>query len=270
VRREVAGVVTLGLSVVVVASAAAATVPVDGHRMYYECTGHGSPTVILDAGSPDTSDAWRWVQPVIAEKTRVCAYDRAGLGRSAPALPGRRTPRTQAQELHGMLAAAKIPGPYVVVGHSWGGLLARLFARDYPRDTAGVVLVDATTFPYLTPATAARLKRKTTREGIDTVAAVAESAAIRTLGSLPLVVLGSNKPPLDAKFLKAQDDEAALSTDSIDAIARNSTHYIQRPQPDGQPQVVIDAIGAVIRAVRGNATLPNCGRLFSAQAVTCR
>jgi hypothetical protein len=84
-------------------------------------------------------------------------------------------------------------------------------------------------------------------------------------------VLGSNKPrPLDAKLSKAQDDEAALSTDSIDAIARNSTHYIQRPQPDGQPQVVIDAISAVVHAVRANTNLPDCGRLFAAQAVICR
>ena len=76
--------------------------------MFYECSGTGLPTVVLDAGSPDTSTTWRWVQPQIARKTRVCAYDRAGLGRSAPPPRGHRTPRTQIRELRLMLAAAKM------------------------------------------------------------------------------------------------------------------------------------------------------------------
>jgi pimeloyl-ACP methyl ester carboxylesterase len=245
-------------------------VSVAGHRMYYECSGSGSPTVVLDAGSPDTSASWRWVQPQIAGETRVCAYDRAGLGRSAPAPAGRRTARTQVEDLRALLSAARIPPPYVVVGHSWGGLLARIFAHAYPRATAGIVLVDATTFPYLTPATAARLPRKTTREGINLAATIAESDAVKTLGSVPLIVLGSNKPPLDAKLRHAQDEESALSTDSINAVARNSTHYIQRPAPAGQPQVVIDAVTAVVTAARTHSTLPRCGSVFATTAVTCR
>jgi pimeloyl-ACP methyl ester carboxylesterase len=250
--------------------AARGFVTVSGHRMYYECSGAGSPTVVLDAGSPDTSATWQWVQPQIARSTRVCAYDRAGLGRSAAAPPGRRTATTQVEELHLLLTAAGISPPYVVIGHSWGGLLARMFAHAYPRDTAGVVLVDATTFPYLTPATAARLPRKTTREGINIAATVAESDAITTLGAIPLIVLGSNKPPLDTKLRHAQDEEAALSTNSIDAIATRSTHYIQRPAPAGQPQVVISAAKAVVAAVRAHSKLPRCGRLFAPSAVTCR
>jgi pimeloyl-ACP methyl ester carboxylesterase len=269
-RAAIMGALIAGVASVGITDARAASVPVGGHRMYYECTGHGSPTVVLDAGSPDTSDAWRFVQPEIAKRTRVCAYDRAGLGQSQAARHGRRTPRTQVQELHALLAAAKISAPYVIVGHSWGGFLARLFAHDYPRDTAGAVLVDATTFPYLTPTTAGLLRRKTTREGIDRAAAVAQSGSIHTLGALPLVVLGSNKPPLDAKLLQAQDDEAALSSDSIDAIARDSTHYIQRPRPDGQPAVVIAAVAAVVQAARTHSHLAPCGRVFSASAVGCR
>jgi pimeloyl-ACP methyl ester carboxylesterase len=173
-------------------------------------------------------------------------------------------------ELRVLLAAAKIPGPYVTVGHSWGGLLARLFAYVYPRQTAGVVLVDATTFPYLTPATARRLPRKRTREGIDVAAAVAESAAIGSLGGVPLVVLGSNKPPPAAKLLRAQDAEAALSTNSVDVIARRSTHYIQRPAPVGQPQLVVAAVEAVVDSVRSHRRLPPCRSLFPAAAAACR
>jgi pimeloyl-ACP methyl ester carboxylesterase len=238
--------------------------------MYYECEGSGRPTVVLDAGSPDTSSTWRWVQPQIARFTTVCAYDRAGLGRSAPAPPGRRTAATQVRDLLTLLARAHIPGPYVVVGHSWGGLLARLFAAAAPAKTAGVVLVDATTFPNLTPATARRLPRKTNREGIDIAAAVAESDAVKSLGSVPLVVLGSNKPPLDGALLHAQDEEAALSTDHVDAIARQSTHYIQKPAPAGQPQVVVDAVSAVVEALRHHRRLPSCPQLFPPAAVTCR
>jgi pimeloyl-ACP methyl ester carboxylesterase len=245
-------------------------VTVSGHRMFYECSGTGSPTVVLDAGSPDTSTTWRWVQPQIARMTRVCAYDRAGLGQSAPAPAGRRTATRQVEELHLLLKAAGIPPPYVVIGHSWGGLLARLFAHAYPRETAGAVLVDATTFPYLTPASAARLPRKTTREGVNIAAAIAESDAVTNLGNLPLIVVGSNKPPLDAKLRQAQDDEAALSTDSINAVATRSTHYIQRPAPVGQPQVVITAAGAVVTAARSHRKLPRCGRLFTGSAVACR
>jgi pimeloyl-ACP methyl ester carboxylesterase len=98
--------------------AASGFVTVNGHRMYYECTGSGRPTAVLDAGSPDTTTTWRWVQPRIARFTRVCAYDRAGLGRSAPARSGHRTPKTQVREFRLLLEKARIPGPYVLVGHS--------------------------------------------------------------------------------------------------------------------------------------------------------
>lgn len=245
------------------AAARAGDVLVAGHGMHYECRGAGSPTVVLDAGSPDTSAVWSSVMPHIADVTRVCAYDRAGLGGSAPAPAGHRTALTQVRDLRGLLAAARIPPPYVVVGHSWGGLLARLFADAYPGPTAGVVLVDATTFPYGSP-------RRTNAEGIDVRASMAESDAVTSLGRTPLVVLASNRPPHDAKFRAAESAEAALSTDSIDAIARRSTHDIQRPAPLGQPGVVVAAVKAVVGAARAQAPLPPCRRVFAGASVTCR
>jgi pimeloyl-ACP methyl ester carboxylesterase len=262
--------VTASVALAAALVASSGFVTVDGHRMYYECSGSGRPTVVLDAGSPATTTTWRWVQPKVARFTRACAYDRAGLGRSAPPPPEKRTPKTQVHELRVLLEKAKIPRPYVLVGHSWGGLLARLFAYEYPRESAGAVLVDATTFPYLTAAEASRLPRKRTREGIDIPAAIAQSSEITSLGDLPLVVLGSNRPPLAAKLLQAQDDEAALSTNAVDAIAVNSTHYIPRPPPAGQPGVVIAAVRAVVDAVRSREPLPICARLFAGLAVTCR
>jgi pimeloyl-ACP methyl ester carboxylesterase len=238
-------------------------VTVGGHRLYYTCTGHGSPTVVLDAGSPDTLVVWSTVQPQIARLTRVCAYDRAGLGLSGRAT-GHRTAQTQAHELRALLARAHVHPPYVVVGHSWGGLIARLFASDYRRNTAGVVLVDATTFPYGTP------PLPTNREGIDIAASVRESDAVTTLGNLPLVVLGSNRPPLSPTFLRAQDNEAALSSDSVDAIARRSTHYLQSPPPRGQPDVVVAAVRAVVEAARTHGRLPSCRAIFAGRSVACR
>jgi hypothetical protein len=83
-------------------------------------------------------------------------------------------------------------------------------------------------------------------------------------------VLGSNKPPLDAAFLRAQDEEAALSTDHVDAIVLHSTHYTQQPAPAGQPQVVVTAVSAVVEAVRRHRHLPACRQLFSPSAVACR
>ena len=261
---------TASLALAAALAGASGFVTVGGHRMYYECSGSGRPTVVLDAGSPDTTTTWRWVQPRIARFTRVCAYDRAGLGRSAPAPPGHRTPKTQVRELRLLLEKAQIPAPYVLVGHSWGGFLARLFAYEYRGASAGAVLVDATTFPYLTPAEAERLPRKRTREGIDIPAAIAESDEITSLGDLPLVVVGSNRPRPTAKLLRAQDAEAALSTSSVDAIALNSTHYIQRPAPTGQPKVVVAAVRAVVDTVRTRRRLPVCARLFAGLAVACR
>ena len=117
-------------------------VDVDGRKMHINCTGEGSPTAVLDSGLGDTYISWRKVQPEIAKFTRVCSYDRAGLGYSDPSSQPR-TSKVIAQELHELLAAASIPPPYVLVGHSMGGYDVRLFASLYRNDVAAMVLVDA-------------------------------------------------------------------------------------------------------------------------------
>jgi pimeloyl-ACP methyl ester carboxylesterase len=98
--------------------------------------------VILDAGFGDTSLAWSKVQPGVASFTRVCSYDRAGYGWSDPS-PLSRTAADIVTELHTLLARAGVAGPYVLVGHSFGGLTIRLYAATYPREVVGLVLVDA-------------------------------------------------------------------------------------------------------------------------------
>lgn len=117
-------------------------VDVDGHKMHIDCIGEGTPTVILDAGLGDTYLSWRKVQPEIGKFTRVCSYDRAGLGYSQ-SLSGPRTSKAIADQLHALLQAAGIKPPYVLVGHSMGGYNVRLYASAYPTDVVGMVLVDA-------------------------------------------------------------------------------------------------------------------------------
>ena len=115
---------------------------VGGRKMHIQCTGDGSPTVILDSGLGDSYLSWHKVQPEIAKFSRVCSYDRAGLGFSDPSSEPR-TSKAIAEELHALLQAANISPPYVIVGHSMGGYNVRVYASMYRRDIVGMVLVDA-------------------------------------------------------------------------------------------------------------------------------
>jgi pimeloyl-ACP methyl ester carboxylesterase len=117
-------------------------VDVGGYRLHIYCTGAGSPAVVIDAGWGDWSLGWSRVQPGVAAITRVCTYDRAGMGYSeAGPLP--RDAGQFAAELHTLLGRAGIPGPYVLAGHSLGGLPVRVYAHEYPAEVAGIVLIDS-------------------------------------------------------------------------------------------------------------------------------
>jgi len=117
-------------------------VDVGGYRLHINCMGQGSPTVILESGLANMSADWANVQPLVAEGTRVCAYDRAGIAWSDPG-PQPRDPRQIAGELHTLLNRAGIAGPYVLVGQSVGGLYVRMYAARYASEVVGMVLVDA-------------------------------------------------------------------------------------------------------------------------------
>jgi pimeloyl-ACP methyl ester carboxylesterase len=117
-------------------------VEIDGHSMHIRCTGEGSPTIILEAGAYSFSSEWHWVQGQLEQTYRVCSYDRAGNGYSE-AVEGARDGVTLARELHTLLERADVEPPYVMVGHSLGGVLAPIYASQYPDEIEGLVLVDS-------------------------------------------------------------------------------------------------------------------------------
>ena len=117
-------------------------VDVGGYRLHINVQGERGPTVVLDAGLAHVSTVWNFVMPEVARFTRVCAYDRAGHVWSEQG-PSPRTSRQICQELHALLANARIEGPYVLVGHSFGALNMYLYASMYPEEVVGLVLLDA-------------------------------------------------------------------------------------------------------------------------------
>ena len=146
----VAGLGILGMSYQVIATTydryryppPGQMIDVGGYRLHLYCSGVGSPTVILESGFGGNSLDWSLVQPEVAKFTQVCAYDRAGFGWSDSG-PEPRDSDHIAHELHSLLSKAGITGPYIMVGHSFGGLHARVFTQHYTKEVVGMVLVDA-------------------------------------------------------------------------------------------------------------------------------
>ena len=176
-------------------------VDVGGHRLHINCTGTSSPTVVIEAGLGDWSTSWgAVVQPEVAKTTRVCTYDRAGLGWSdAAALPS--DAAQFAEELHTLLQNANIPGPYVMVGHSLGGFIVRVFAHDYASEVAGVVLIDSMNPKQVNQSLSNSLAR---RSSFQTV--LARLGVARLLVKLPAIApsLGPNQEAYYPLYIRPQ------------------------------------------------------------------
>lgn len=163
-------------------------VDVGGHRMHLYCTGEGDRTVLLDAGQGDWSLNLRPLQEELAGTTRVCTYDRAGYGWSEPG-PAPRTGERIVGELEALLQAVEEPGPYVLAGHSFGGLTMLMFAEAHPERVAGVVLIDSShprqdeAFAQVPALVAAQ---KVDHANKEKIAARAEAGLIGAADALPL------------------------------------------------------------------------------------
>jgi pimeloyl-ACP methyl ester carboxylesterase len=255
----------------------------------YMCQGQGSPAVIIEQGLGNSIEAefarptktgWAEVVPNVAEVTRVCVYDRAGLGNSSPQSIAR-TSTNGARELHALLENVGVPPPYVFAGHSMGGINARAFAAEYPNEVVGMILIDAT-HPDMRARTVRLLPppsdnepamMRSMREPPDRSSqggewydfkAIEESPkSRRDLGAMPLIVLSRNpdSPPppgappegvrmMEALWQQAQVDLAKLSTKSKHIVAKKAGHFIQADEPE----LVIEAIFDVVEQARGVAS----------------
>ncbi len=282
----------------------AGLVDVGGRDIYLECHGTGSPTVVLVTGYRASARYWsddllqpdaprRMVLPGVAESTRVCAYDRPGTYASigeddlvsrSDAIAQPRTAPEVVEELHTLLQAAEVPGPYVLAGHSLGGFFARLYASAYPDEVVGLVLVDAYSElleDVMPPDRWQALVRLNQGLGTDEVipipgygdvetllwgadnAVVREAVAASPLRPMPLAVLVHGRPfplPADAQgftadeleaFMRAADEaKAALVPRARLSVASESGHDIHQDQPE----LVTEAVRQVVAGVRSPDT----------------
>lgn len=260
-----------------------------GRHLYLQCRGRGAPTVILESGYHNSSDPWSQsdaaapakgpaVLPALAGEHRVCAYDRPGTLRNSdpPTLSDRsspvampRTARDVVTDLHALLGAAHIPGPYVLVGHSLGGLFIRLYAQTYPEQVRGLVFVDAfaAEIPELMgsdwPAYRQALDgpppsfaNSPSFETVDIDRSVAQVTAAPALPPVPAVVLTRTEPflippdlpaekgaMLEQAWRDATTDLVALRPQTPRISATGSDHFVQIHQPD----LVCASVGLVIQ-----------------------
>jgi pimeloyl-ACP methyl ester carboxylesterase len=246
-------------------------VDIGGRKLALRCTGEGSPTVILEAGLTAGAVTWEAVQSKVADFARVCSYDRANLGQSDHA-KGPRTAQDAADDLAAMLIAAQVPGPYILVGASFGGHIVRLFAAQHPGEVAGIVLVDAShedqeerIAEVLTPAQIDALDLNVP-QNIEQMDLKASDAEVRRSGPLPtvsLVVISAarNKPvppgfparDLNRVWRQLQKDLTKLSDNSVQLFARKSEHDIALDEPE----LVVKGIRLAFDAFRSGKPVTN-------------
>jgi pimeloyl-ACP methyl ester carboxylesterase len=216
-------------------------IDVGGHRLHLSCTESGSPTVVLEPGAGAMSSSLGWVAPAVARDTRVCVYDRAGRGWSEPA-DGSQDGLQIATDLHTLLQRGQVPGPYVVAGHSFGGLYVLTFAARYPDEVAGMVLIDSTAPASAAPPTASPSDR-TSYDVTGCVSALASSSARLGLGRLFATLAASGLPPRYRDEVSAKMATAGSLRSTIDEYAEPSAARQAAALTDfgGKPLIVLTA-----------------------------
>jgi pimeloyl-ACP methyl ester carboxylesterase len=259
-------------------------IDVGGHRLHLNCTGSGSPTVVLEPGAGGMSSDLGLVTQAVARDTRVCVYDRAGRGWSDEPADTPQDATRIATDLHTLLHRGRVPGPYVLAGHSFGGLYTLTFAARYPGEVAGMVLVDSTgpaaAKPRAAPpshggsydltgrvsalvSTSARLGlgrlvgvptashlRSTIDEYVQTNSSTEEAASLRDFADKPLVVLTAGSGS-DAAWLEAHNHLATLSTNSVHRVIDGATHQTLIANEEDAAtttQAILDVVSSVRRA----------------------
>jgi pimeloyl-ACP methyl ester carboxylesterase len=253
-----------------------AIVSAAGVRQWLSCAGPGPPTLVVVPGLAASAVSWTRVLPALRRIVRTCVYDRPGLGQSPP------RPDTHAvldagglaDELWALLHAAGEDGPYVMLGHSFGGLVARAFVAAHRRAVDGILLLESVTPGDPT------LPRYWTEAGhaVDLVASAAATGGGPPLGSTPLVVLSASEPDRDhlggppygqpawmtALWRTQQRDDVRLSTASVQVVA-HAGHVVQQDDP----AAVAMAVRVLVRAVLARAA-PSCQAPWSLVEASCR
>ncbi|MFZ1088249.1 MAG: alpha/beta hydrolase [Xanthobacteraceae bacterium] len=230
---------------------------VNGQKLHIEILGTFAPTVVFEAGLGNDSTTWKFVAGPIATAARVVLYDRAGLGQSLPLIKNTAVTADEvATNLHGLLAAADIRPPYILVGHSLGGLYVQMFARKYPKEVSGAVLLDSSsadapselkTRARLDPGTAAYLEQ----EGIPE-----SNKRVMNGGPFPdialTVIAATDHGPFfkqwEATLMRLQQQLATLSPQATFIVAQGSGHDVQMDRPE----IVIDAVRRMVREAGPN------------------
>lgn len=238
-------------------------VDVGGHRLRIECLGTGSPTVIMDSGLNMPKHTWENVPQEVGKFTRVCVYERAGIGESDPSLQQMRTSKDVVAELQKLLQNAGEKTPFILVGHSFGGLNMRLYSGLYPQEVVGLVLVDSShPDQYQRYADLQKDEEREkylkhegggNNEKINLLASAEEIKKSSSTLAIPLIVLSAEneKPDEEEKlFMKdhqeLQADLEKLSPQGKLVVVKDSSHFIQKDRPEA----VIDAIKTVYETTK--------------------
>lgn len=217
---------TLGTAMDPALSMPGQLIDVGGHRLHLSCTGSGSPTVVVEAGGGAMAANLGWVTPAVAHDTRICVYDRAGRGWSEDA-DAPQDAVAISTDLHTLLQRAGVPGPYVIAGHSFGGLYALTFAAKHPGEVVGMVLIDSTAPHYDLAGVAPQSAASGPYDVMGRVASLTSSLARVGLGRLYATLTIADLPAPERDEARASTATPGTLRSTIEEYARANDSMAQ-------------------------------------------